>query len=67
MSTGIRNVSAQRTSDGGVYVQYLQDGVALDSVHTDWQAFIAWFQIQVDKETERVRKVAEEVRARDTG
>jgi hypothetical protein len=62
---GIYNVNARKCTAGGVYVQYQLDGRAEDCAFADWQLFISWFQVVIDKEAEDVRKITAEVRTRD--
>jgi len=49
----ITNINARRTTDGGVFVQYQEDGKAKDGVHSSWGMFIVWltehFKVQNEK------------------
>jgi hypothetical protein len=61
---GLYNVNARRCSEGGIYVQYQQEGQAKDRAFSSWNEFLRWFHPLIEEEIEDVRKVTEEVRAR---
>lgn len=43
----LANINARRTTDGGVYVSYDEDGKAKSGVHLNWARFVAWLALKL--------------------
>lgn len=53
-SWNIVNINARLTGNGGVFVQYQEDGKSKDAVFMCWEDFISWFQHGLEKNTKRL-------------
>jgi len=45
----IYNINARKLTDDTIFVQYLENGLAKDENHINWEAFTNWLMITLTK------------------